>query len=355
MKTKTNLPANISAALIILSIIFSCQRPGMKQGKEVIFESSFACNYILHIYAVAGIGFNSSYQQQYSYSVNSSDIAALKEHQSLLAFSNGRSGGFAFLCFFLPSYLELNNENEFREYYSLLTGGLRSNDYSKLFERFPVDTDDPFIGPNMQFFNLPDSVWDKEIRPYIGQFLTVAGVFMDNIDIYEEEIWPEVKDTLGRRAKHLNKLFTGKKITASWEKLIGLKFNERYRIFLCYSSDKGPDANSLSYDKNVFFYNSPDNRMVDFISHEVGTHLLFPYFDSLASVQKVAARNFSGYYSAVESLAMFYNTRVLGKKELAYRLPQFRDTYHDSLYTSIYHHGISHEEMLMKALSEEQR
>lgn len=100
--------------MIFNTISFS-QKENSERSK-IIFKTDFASNYILHMYCIAGIGeykLNTEYFERYHSYVDTNDLSILKKFESKLSFGDGKIGEFTFFCFFLPSYLELSNKNEF--------------------------------------------------------------------------------------------------------------------------------------------------------------------------------------------------------------------------------------------------
>jgi hypothetical protein len=313
----------------------------------VEFKAGFTSNYLVHLFAVADIAFHSDYDSLYAHTVSYEDVRLLKENETMLAFANGKSGGLTFPFFFLPAWLELEDEAEFREYFNLLIRGLETNNYDALFHRFPVDTTDPILAPSLQLFNISDSIWRIHVEPEVSGIRPLASVFIRNAATYRKEVWVDVQPILHERAEHLNQLFNDLQIASKWFDITGLEFDETYQIFLTYASENGPDANSLSFDKNMFHYNSSDDFFLDFISHETGTHLLFPVSDSLQKSYNKLAGN-GRWYAATECLSMYYNSIIREGKELSYRLPQFRDGFYLPFFDSLYTTGIKTPEKLLR-------
>ena len=130
--------------------------------------------------------------------------------------------------------------------------------------------------------------------------------------------------------------------------MLGLTFvSDRYEIVLCYANRNGPDYNSLGYCGNLCYFDKPLERTWQFVSHEVGTHLMI---DTLLKVSREPGVNFRKLYAAFETLAMFYNRRLLGLTELAYEIPQFDDRRHLELYSRVYTDQTTPEQMIRVAL-----
>ena len=192
---------------------------------------------------------------------------------------------------------------------------------------------------------MSDEEWEKIVKPLMPEFRKVAQIFIDNIDGYEP-IWRQVEPVLRERAERWNDKFDKSNIVQDWERITGKTFmKDRYYIILCYANKNGPNANSLSYDMNVFYYGSSDGYIRDLVSHEVGTHLLSELLFKLREFDPVR-------YAALECLAMFYNLKVLKSERLSYTLSQFQCDKFLPLYDKHYYRGINPERLMELALKE---
>lgn len=313
--------------------------------KRIIFTYNFAVNYILHIFSVAKISYDSEYANLYRSSVDHQDLEYLESHRYLLEFGNGKSGPFTSFCFFLPAYLNLETKDNFIKYYNLLINSLVNNNFSNFLKQYSLDFEDPFLLTMYKIFKgIPYEIWENNIKPLMQKFKKIANIFINNIDGYYP-IWKQVELILKKRAKKLNKYFGKTNIIHEWEEVTGKTFlKNNYYILLCYTNKNGPDANSLSYDKNIFYYDSPDDYLRDFVSHEVGTHLLC----DLILLEKFDPIR----YAAFECLAKFFNQKVLKSKKLSYTLSVFNDNKFLSLYDKHYKKGIKLEKLIELALKE---
>jgi len=316
--------------------------------KRIVFTYSYASNYTLHIFAVAKISYNSEYADLYRSIVRSQDLEYLESHKYLLEFGNGREGPFTGFCFFLPAYLDLKTKDDFVSYYRLLINSLEKHDFSPFLQRYSLDWRDPFLSAYYRIFMLEisDEEWVKAVKPLIPEFKKVAQIFIENIDGYKP-VWRKVEPVLKERAEKLNRCFGKSDIIREWERITGKTFlKDKYYILLCYANENGPNANSLSYDKNVFYYGSSDDYIRDLVSHEVGTHLLFTLLSPEEGFDPTR-------YAALECLAMFFNRKVLGSKRLSYSLPpHFRCDKFLSLYDKHYYRGINPKRLMELVLKE---
>ncbi len=285
--------------------------------KRVVFTYDFASNYILHVFAVARISYDSEYSNRYRQTMQTRDLEYLESHRYLLEFGPGRAGPLVPFSFFLPAYLGLRGMDDFERYYRLLISSMEVNDFSDFLREYHLDWEDPFLSANYKYLMLEMSSreWEETIKPLIPRLKEVGKIFTRNIEGYSE-VWEYVKPILRGRAEVLGRRLDKQDIIGEWEKATGRVFlRDRYYILLCYANKNGPNAISLSYDKNIFYYGSPDEYIRDLVSHEVGTHILFTLLNSEGLDQEG--------YAAFECLAAFLNLKILGKRSLSYSLSRF--------------------------------
>lgn len=347
---KNKMKNYICFFLILLASVNSSSASS-DNNYDFVFKTNFVSNYIMHVYCVAGIGEfkdNEEYSHLYKNTIDSLDLIEIKKYESTLAFADGKTGPFTNFCFFLPAYLELKDEHEFEKYYSLLNNALKENNFREFFSTFAVNMDDPFLSNGLSMFlNMPDSIHEKFIKPMNPDFEKISRIFVNNISAYKNQVWEIAKKELDQKSEHLTKLFAGKQLIQKWEKFTGLSFSKDYHIFLLYANKRGPSANSLSLDKNSFYYNFTDEYFLDFISHEVGTHLIFPLVWKDQRTQK-----YQSIYQAAESLCQFYNKIILGKDSLAYTMEDYNYTEYEKFFRKHYIENIPHINLLIKSLEE---
>ncbi|MGD8782347.1 MAG: hypothetical protein PVH88_25725 [Ignavibacteria bacterium] len=343
---------------IIFTIIFitSSFIQAENSGNEIIFKTNLINNYLLHIFCVAEIGefkSDSDYAEKYKFTVDSTDLIKLKNNEENLAFADGKAGKFTYFCFFLPSYLELNNKEEFIQYYAILQKSLETNDFQEFMEKYSIPTDDPFISENLNFWlNIPDSIHQQMVAPVNDEFKKVSEIFIKNLDSYEKHVWPHAKEELENQIRYYTKLFKKEKFIQKWENFTKLKFGADYQIFLTYSNKKGPNANSMSFDKNMFYYNFSDQRILDFVNHEIGTHLIVPLFWNDKRIEPYFAEDFSKVYNAIEVLCLFYNKKIFNKDSLGYNMNDYDADEYEKIYNKYYTEEISHIDLLLKGIEE---
>ncbi len=312
--------------------------------KKIIIKTEFGANYVWHILAVSKTGYNSEYADIYKDSIFPEDLEFLEKNKKLIKFGEGESGVLTGIIVFLPAFLNLKNEKEFKEYYFFVKKSLKEKNWEYFIKRYERRLKD--------FMNFLKNSFDesfplKVIGKYLGKIEKFEEIFLRNLGNYKR-LWKGIKPELEEKAKNLNRYFKDKNLIHKWEKITGLKFeSNKFEVILCYSNKNGPDANSLSYSKVIFYYAKPKKWMKDFISHEVGTHILIRV---LREFSPKSREEWKRLFFAYEVLSMFYNKKVLRKK-LIYSLSNFEEKKFLSLYNRIYHKNSSPFDLLKSAFS----
>ncbi|MTI62180.1 MAG: hypothetical protein FH762_19715 [Firmicutes bacterium] len=110
---------------------------------------------------------------------------------------------------------------------------------------------------------------------------------------------------------------------------------DNYKIILCAANQGGgSNANSLGYDRNVFYYDNDLDYMIQFISHETGTHILIDKFNSIMGSGEY---DFRVAYSAYESLCKFYNKEIIfNNTKILYNMKEYDEKIFFHIYAQIY-------------------
>lgn len=293
--------------------------------KQIIAVVEKCPNYIFHLMAIAKVGFDGEYANTYKDSVLPEDIACIKEHKNLLSFGPGSGGELVQVMIFFPSYINLKSADAFKEYFSLLDMGFQTSNFQPFFEKYTSYKERLDIWTWNPMFN---EEYLKSIIKYRKIITDLGKIYLRNYATYEEKVGDKEKTKLDKVALKINNYFKDKDLISKWEILTGKKFKfNNYYIVLCSAAKNGPDANSLGYDRNVFYHDKLFDHMTQSISHEVGTHILVDEFKEIISMNKF---DLNVLYWAYENLAKFYNTIILKNKNLKYDMP------HDKEYLKIY-------------------
>lgn len=273
-------------------------------------------NYVFHLLAVAGVGFESDYGRRYRHTVGPDDLALLRRHRDLLVFGDGRGGALWPLLIFLPAYLGLDSQAAFGEFYALLDQGFAGGDYAPFLGRYATG-----LARLRDWVVYVDERWLAGLAQHRGAVRDLGTVHGRNLPAYEREVWPAERPALAELAGRLNAHFEGKDVIGAWERLTGLAFKaEVYEIVLVSAIANGPNANSLGYERNVFWSGSDFGWLTEFISHETGSHLLIDLMkERMGGAASAEAADggdpgrydFDLLYRAYENLVRFYNMSVL--------------------------------------------
>lgn len=284
-------------------------------SKRVVSCANITPNYVCHLLAVARVVFDSDYADRYADSVSGDDKATLQRFRAEISFGGGSAGDLADIIVALPVIAGLSSAEAFREYFSDIEHIAMTHDI------FPFIKKYRFYPEYMQPW---PGIGHEDMRVmvnYCDQIAELAAVMVRNFAAYEQQVWPRERPCIAIISDNLNEYFGQREIITRWEKLTAMKYErQEFHPELCSAIKNGPNADSFSYDRVIFYHETPWNELTQLVSHEIGTHILFPLFQEL---QLSAQYDPEVLYHAMESLAMFYNTQILGTTELAYSLQSY--------------------------------
>lgn len=314
--------------VFLFGFLAACSCSTQKPEKQIIAVVEKCPNYIFHLLAVAKVGFYSDYADQYKDSVPPEDIAYIQKHGHLLSFGAGSSGELVAIMISFPSYINLKSTDAFEEYFSLLDSGFQTNDFQPFLGRYA-----PYNERLNSWFPIEEE-YLRSITKYKEVIAALAKIYLRNYATYENKVWDVEKVKLKNVASKINDYFENRDIISKWESVTGKEFKfDNYYIVLCSAIKNGPDANSLGYERNVFYHDARLGYMTQFISHETGTHILI---DVLKEVHNSKKFENGVLYGGYQGLAKFYNTIILRNKNLEYNMPQFYDKEYLEIYAAIY-------------------
>lgn len=308
------------------------------------FTSRFGANFLWHMLAVAKIGYDSEYADKYSHTVAYNDLAYLVSKKEHLVFAEGEGGALSGFFTTMPAWLRVDTKAQFERYFEVLQASLNAGRLQPFVGGYPdADWSDRFFG---EF--LARDQEQPELRELAPTASELADIYLRSLETYRNDVWADAEVEMQQRSDELNQLFAERDYIAAWEQFLGMQFAaDAYEIVLCHSNKNGPDYNSLGYSGNLIYYDKPFDRTWQFVSHEIGTHLLIDIYFKLAGSGEYDHRKL---YSAYETLAMFYNRIILDVDQLAYDIPQMNDEWHLERYGELYSDGIDPEELIIKTL-----
>jgi hypothetical protein len=313
--------------------------------KPVLFTARLGPNFLWHMLAAARIGYDSEYADRYADSISGRHLELLRRNAARLTFGGGEMGDLAQIVTMFPAWLHLESRSDFERYFLTLDRCLQEGSFRAFSEAFPAaDWTDRF------YVDLPARTFPAADREYRHLVAGVAAVYPESIEAYKSRVWPIARREMAPRILELTEHFAAKDYISAWEDALGLSFQTpTYEIVLCHSNKNGPDYNSLGYGGNLFFYDKPFVRTCQFVSHEIGTHLLT---DSMLEVSRGERYAKAGLYGCFEVLAMFWNRKILGVDSLDYDLARYDDVALLDFYEREYWAGITDPTELLRRACE---
>lgn len=311
-------------------------------------------NYVFHLYSVAGIGYENEYGAVYKETVKKDDREYLSQNKELLGFANGRFGSLAPAFLFVPLYINPKSKEEVKEYFRLLNQALEKEEYSVFIDKYSEKLNN--INEHWVPFNAKEYL--QEITQFKEVVKRISDIYVNNYDNYIERVWSVEKEKLISKREKLIKEIDEYNLIEKWQEATGKSFKYSvYQIVLCSANESGANAVSVAYERNHFYYepNTKINHLVEYISHEVGTHLLFDTFKKVMSSGKY---EYSLVYKAYESLAAFYNNKIIfSNRDLSVDFDDYDEVHFFEIYNQIHKNtpDISLEELLVKGIEEYSR
>lgn len=309
-------------------------------GKRVKAVVEIGVNYLYHLLAVARINFDSDYGEKYNDSVNPEDVAFLRDHEDRLSY--GKGSGELLNILLLPASFGLQSRDVLQEYYDLLLRGCDRNDFTEFLARYamPLDKFKQWVGSL-------DNASLKEYIPIRDDIARLREIVVGNYDRYTGDVWPQESPDIEDAAAVVTEAYAGYDRIGQWEEITGRTFKfDEYFILMCSAIKNGPNANSLGYDRVVFYSGTQMDKIVDFISHEIGTHI---FMDDIKAIRDSGKFSWPELYEGFECLAQFYNTLILGRDDLHYSVNFHVDEYL-KIYGDLYRPNITVREMLEKGI-----
>ena len=299
---------------ILSFILISCLNQGVVYGinqKEVKATVEVIPNYIFHLLTLGGIvPEDPEYIALYGESISKEDKEYLFEHKNLLVWVDGNTAPLIPFFLFIPA--NFTSQNEFNEYFDLLYKALKSNECKAFAQKYEY-----YFKKNNWVSDSTDleevALQLQSILPYTHEVAELGKIFKNNFQTYHSNIWEKEKEKLEKTAQILNNELLKLDLIGSWEKLTGLTFKtDIFEIVLFSANQNGPSANSLSYDRDAFYHGSDTDFLLQFICHEVGTHILSK---SLLEIWQMNRFEFQDMYFAYENTAEFYTAKHILKRK----------------------------------------
>ncbi|MDQ7794499.1 MAG: hypothetical protein RDU89_08830 [bacterium] len=318
-------------------------------------------NYIFHLMAVSGVGFQNDYGERYRSTISTDDRVWLHAQRELLSFRDDRSGPLVIPALFLPAYMNIDTAEGFDEYFERLAQG--ATEPSVFLDHYG-----PYLNRlGDQWLQAYDEDWVSMGRGLEETLSRLAKIFVRNYAQFSATVWATELPGMVAVADQVDAYFAQRDIVGDWERLTGVRWKASdYQIVLVAAIENGPRANSLGYDRTVFYPYEDFNFMINFISHETGTHILidvikaFSYPDASRRAYLLSGGPETGYYDyglvyrGYENLCRFYNGLVLETADLYDMSEDYRSDEFQGIYQRLHSHmpEMAPLEMLIRAVRE---
>jgi hypothetical protein len=282
--------------------------------KGIISEVNLLPNYVFHLLALARVGFDSEYASNYSSSAELSDIEFLSQNKQYLTFGAGQGSDLVGAAVFYPLLFRLNADADLSDYYELLIACAATGDFNSLRTRYA----EAIGSASATWFGLPEDEL-QVLTKHVPKLVELKRIFVTNFASYRDHVWPSESQRMQAVAARIEHAFHDMDVIGYWERVSGFEYaGDKFSVELCSAIKNGPNANSIDYERVVFYHDTPFEKLIQLITHEVGTHLLI---DLVKQLGRDSEFGWSQLYGAYESLAMYFNAFIWGKTELAYELP----------------------------------
>jgi hypothetical protein len=236
--------------------------------KKLFCSDSVFPSYLGHILSAGGIFPDERYTQRYSRFFKDSDAAWLSQNSDLFRWGNGMAGPLFKYCLLVSGYVSPALENGMRRYYEALVSLGQSGDASELLLAFPE-----LNGYQVNWGRLDHPQAIEMLSGYRSEILRFMDVLLENWTSFEKNVWPCEKESIQPVSDRMNLRLSSHGLIEKWESATGYDFlSDRYEFVLSSGMRKAPRFNSLGYDRNWVYYETP--LLYEGIIHEIGTHLL---------------------------------------------------------------------------------
>lgn len=261
--------------ILICFVMCGCGKRNSEPQTECTIKITYTqnSNYVYHMLAVAGCGYDSTYKNSYVDIYDASDLETLKEYETLISVSGGEHEGILY-GLLIAQAAALPDEASIETYYrDLIAATDESDEYG------------------------------KEIRD-------IATVMLNNFSVYCEKVWPQVQPALRNYTDELQLYFSDTNYLNKWEEALGYKAKRDFEALICEAIDGGPEAILITDYQDIFALKNMERyeNRVSFISHEAGMALVKQNgFLGIQSTQELLEK-----YHVLESTIEYYNRKIVG-------------------------------------------
>jgi hypothetical protein len=265
--------------------------------KKIKAVLDFNTNYLWHLWNLGNLWDrpDKEYHDLYAFTISEADRDFLYKNRDLLAWGNGRSGVLTYNFFFL-ALKEERNKSEFTGF---------------------------FQKEKRDLINLKSDDLDDEYKWFISRkpdAMEIIDIIIRNIDHYEYEVWPQIKDKMTEPYNQLNQYFTENEILSPIENRLGrnLPFEEM-TLLLSYANRIYPSANDISNCRWNYYYNQNQKDLIAMIKHELIINVFKEEYSSLYQDEELSdlkIRQENLLWQANESFAEYLKSVIFGEYEI---------------------------------------
>lgn len=157
--------------------------------------------------------------------------------------------------------MNLDTAEAFSDYFGRLARGVSEPEvFLSYYEPFLRKLGDDWL----QVF---DERWLAMGRGVEETLSRLGELYARNYAPFCATVWPTERPGMASVASRINNYFSERDIIGDWERFTGVQWKtDRYQIVLVSAIKDGPRANSLGYDRNVFYAYEDFDSMVRFIA-----------------------------------------------------------------------------------------
>jgi hypothetical protein len=307
------------ATFAIFLLVLSWAGHLSAKEKQIIGTTEFLPNYIFHLFQIGDIWGRgeTKYSKEYGKYVSKDDAGFLHANRSDIVWANRNHGDLAQLLFWFPIENRCETKKQLEICFDDLIKFYSEGNFTELNKKYPGTTIKGY-----------EEILIKGKDKFIPMLKEFKKIYLGNYNAYKKNVWPKEEKKLNEASKKITEYFKDKNIFQKWEELAGFKHPaDRYEAVLTSANcESGPAFNNLSSPdasviRNDACYSDNFQYLVNFISHEMGIYVMKAAFvndlnrnPEVINNAKKAGEPRMVLWRVGETLAEFYNEKIIGKK-----------------------------------------
>lgn len=262
-------------------------------------------NYIYHMLSVSKVGYDNSYGEKYRSIHNKDYLTLLKKYEELLTVKGGEHCGMLYVLL-VAKPATADNISSLREYFDSLIDLFTNNNPEETASRYP-DLDRVFLDEGVNSFEEVFEFCLNTFNDYSDEIINLSKILLNDITIYEKNVWNyESKVLLDFKNRLILDFDKTNDLVSKWENQLNKKMLvDNFEVVIVNSIEGGAQAIDISNTKDVFNINENIKSLIGFISHEIGTYIIFQ------NIPLSMRENMQKYWLCIESLATYHNQQLL--------------------------------------------